>query len=81
MVAQGIHGRAAVMDRVEVELETSLVDLTRLSLAELRSSDDLALVDSIRQLAERTVRHGSPVLQNQSSRPDGGGSPTIPRMS
>jgi hypothetical protein len=47
------------------EVSTGLVDVTVLSLDELRTSDDPVLVDALQLLAGRTQCSQTGVLQNQ----------------
>ncbi|MFF1608292.1 hypothetical protein ACFVYA_10970 [Amycolatopsis sp. NPDC058278] len=56
------------MRRARGEVTTSMVDLSRLSLAELRSSADPVLLRSIRLVAGRTACSRTGVLDNQAPR-------------
>lgn len=53
------------MRHVRGEVTTNVVDLTRLSLTELRSSDDPVLLRSLVLLASRAECNRTGVLQNQ----------------
>ncbi len=54
------------MRQARGEVTTNMVDLSRLSLAELRSSDDPVLLRSLRLVAGRTECSRTGVLQNQA---------------
>ena len=54
------------MRHTPAELKTDIVDLTGLSLAELQTSDDPALLRSVRLLAGKTERGRAIPLQNQA---------------
>jgi hypothetical protein len=54
------------MRQARGEVTTNLVDLTRLSLAELRRSDDPVLLRSLVLVAGRTECSRTGVLQNQA---------------
>jgi FXSXX-COOH protein len=55
------------MRRARGEVTTTMVDLSRLSLAELRGSEDPALLRSIQLVAGRTECSRTCVLQNQAT--------------
>ena len=57
------------MRQARGEVTTSMADLTGLSLAELRSSDDPVLLRSLQLVTGRTECSRTGVLQNQA--PDG----------
>jgi hypothetical protein len=57
------------MGRARGEITTSMVDLSTLSLAELRDCADPALLGSLRLVAGQAECSGTGVLQNQA--PDG----------
>jgi hypothetical protein len=54
------------MPRARAEVTTNMVDLTGLSLIELRSSDDPVLLRSLLLVADRTECSRTGVLQNQA---------------
>ena len=54
------------MRQVKGEVTTSVVDLTGLSLAELRRSDDPALLRSLQRVTGHAECGGTGVLQNQA---------------
>lgn len=54
------------MAQVRGEVVTSLVDLSRLSLHDLRTSDDPTLLRSVKLVAGRTECSKLGVLQNQA---------------
>jgi FXSXX-COOH protein len=53
------------MERALDEVVTNVVDLSGLSLDELRCSDDPVLVQSLRLLSDRTKCSRTGLLQNQ----------------
>lgn len=61
----GLDQEGQVMRSVSGEVATNVVDLTGLSLEELRSSDDPALVRSLALLTGRAECGQTGVLQNQ----------------
>ncbi|WP_410667607.1 hypothetical protein [Amycolatopsis sp. cmx-4-68] len=54
------------MGRARGEITTNMVDLSTLSLAELRDSDDPALLGSLRLVAGQAECGRAGVLQNQA---------------
>jgi FXSXX-COOH protein len=54
------------MGQARGEVTTRMVDLSTFPLAELRASDDPALLRSLRQLAGRAECSRTGVLQNQA---------------
>ncbi|WP_020641864.1 hypothetical protein [Amycolatopsis balhimycina] len=54
------------MGQVRGEVTTSMVDLSALSLAELRDSDDPALLSSLRLVTGQAECSRTGVLQNQA---------------
>lgn len=55
------------MRQTEADLETGLVDLTEVSLAELRSIDDRQLIRLVDRLAHRALADPDSVLQQEAT--------------